>query len=192
MDSPKEVYDSFNLKTRLENVKSNATVTNDSSDEEYCEVTSIEKRSPSGDDPKDEEQSGASRYVNIPDKQTKGNERCFSTGSLACGETKNPSQSYQELFVKDDKTKPKNRRKPQSDLIDVPDYELFSEEGNDVETEDTYPPAIPNYENDAACFSNINIGRPFPFKIKHETDGPVMPCSSVHKENPLLQSDGFS
>lgn len=191
LESPKEVYDSFNLKTRLENVKSNATETNDSSDEEYCVVTSIEKRSSSGDNSKEVEQCGASRYVNIPDKQTKGNGRCFSSGSIACDETKN-SQTYQELFVKDDKTKPKNRRKPQSNLIDVPDYELFSEEGINVDTEDTYPPAVPNYENNTACFSNMNIGRPFPFKIKHETDGPVTPCSSVHKENPLLQSDSLS
>lgn len=77
-------------------------------------------------------------------------------------------------------------------MIDVPDYELFSEEGNNVDTEETYPPAVPNYENNTACFTNLNIGRPFPFKIKHETDGPVTPCSSVHKENPLLQSDSFS
>lgn len=166
MDSP-TVYNSFNLKTKLEDVKSNSTATYDYSDEEYCEVTSTEKRSFPGDDTMEEEQCGASRYVNIPDKKTKGYERCFSTGGIACGETKNPNQTYQELLVKDDTTKPKNRRKPQNGLIEVPNYELFAKEGNDAETEENAPPEVPEYENAAAGFSNISIGRPFPFKTKH-------------------------
>lgn len=166
MDSP-TVYNSFNLKTKLEDVKSNSTAANDYSDEEYCEVTSTEKRSSPWDDTMEEEQCGASRYVNIPDKKKKGYERCFSTGGIACGETKNPNQTYQELLVKDDTTKPKNRRKPQNGLIDVPNYELFAKEGNDAETEENVPPEVPEYENAAAGFSNISIGRPFPFKTKH-------------------------
>uniref|UniRef100_A0A8W8KFS7 Protein kinase domain-containing protein n=1 Tax=Magallana gigas TaxID=29159 RepID=A0A8W8KFS7_MAGGI len=164
---PPTVYNSFNLKTKLEDVKSNSTPANDYSDEEYCEVTSTEKRSSPWDDTMEEEQCGASRYVNIPDKKTKGYERCFSTGGIACGETKNPNQTYQELLVKDDTTKPKNRRKPQNGLIDVPNYELFAKEGNDAETEENAPPEVPKYENAAAGFSNISIGRPFPFKTKH-------------------------
>lgn len=96
---------------------------------------------------------------------------------LECGESNNPQcQHYQELD--DDKSLLKFKRKPQRDLIDVPDYELFSEEGNNVDTEDTSLPEVPNYENGAAGFSNISISRPFPFKTKHQTGGPVTPRSS--------------
>lgn len=180
-DTSEELYDRFILGTsqQLDTnfIDEKNCETNDSSDEEYCEVTSIEKRSSPGNDSKTEDQCGPSRYVNFPDKQTKGNGRCFSAVGLECGETSNPQcQHYQELD--DDKSLLKFKRKPQRDLIDVPDYELFSEEGKNVDTEDTSLPEVPNYENGAAGLSNISIARPFPFKTKHQTGGPVTPRSS--------------
>lgn len=74
-DTSKELYDRFILGTsqQLDTnfIDEKNCETNDSSDEEYCEVTSIEKRSSPGDDSKTEDQCGQSRYVNFPDKQTK-------------------------------------------------------------------------------------------------------------------------
>lgn len=74
-DTSKELYDRFILGTsqQLDTnfIDEKNCQTNDSSDEEYCEVTSIEKRSSPGDDSKTEDQCGQSRYVNFPDKQTK-------------------------------------------------------------------------------------------------------------------------
>lgn len=49
------VYNSFNFKIKLEDVKFNFIVVNDYSDEEYCEVIFIEKWLFFGDDIMEEE-----------------------------------------------------------------------------------------------------------------------------------------
>lgn len=52
-------------------------------------------------------------------------------------------------------------------MIDVLDYELFFEEGNNVDIEDIFLLEVFNYENGVVGFLNISILCFFFFKIKY-------------------------
>ncbi|XP_061188421.1 uncharacterized protein LOC133196568 [Saccostrea echinata] len=78
------------------------------------------------------------------------------------------------------------------ELVDVPNYELFSQsEQFDAGTEEEYPYSeTPNYENETIHSSRMNIVDPQPFRINiSHLD---LPSPHVHKENPVFQSDASS